>query len=101
MGVLLKTAQGSTTSAIIVVTSIIAPLSAAAGFDTPVELSLLLASIAGGTMMVSHTNDAYFWVISQFSGMGMSSTYKTFSLSTVFMSVAALIIVMVMALVMI
>jgi gluconate:H+ symporter, GntP family len=101
MGVLLKTAQGSTTSAIIVVTSIIAPLSAAAGFDTPAELSLLLASIAGGTMMVSHTNDAYFWVISQFSGMGMSSTYKTFSLSTVFMSIAALIIVMVMALVMI
>lgn len=101
MGVLLKTAQGSTTSAIIVVSSIIAPLSAAAGFDTPVELSLLLASIAGGTMMVSHTNDAYFWVISQFSGMGMSATYKTFSLSTVFMSIAALIIVMIMALVMI
>lgn len=101
MGVLLKTAQGSTTSAIIVVTSIIAPLSAAAGFDTPVELSLLLASIAGGTMMVSHTNDAYFWVIAQFSSMGMSSTYKTFSLATIFMSVAALITVMLMALIMI
>lgn len=100
MGVLLKTAQGSTTSAIIVVTSIIAPLSAAAGFDTPVELSLLLASIAGGTMMVSHTNDAYFWVIAQFSGMGMSSTYKTFSVATIFMSVTALITVLLMALIM-
>jgi GntP family gluconate:H+ symporter len=97
MGVLLKTAQGSTTSAIIVVTSIIAPLSAAAGFDNPLELSLLLAAIAGGTMMVSHTNDAYFWVISQFSGMGMSSTYKTFSLATVFMSISALVIVLMMA----
>lgn len=101
MGVLLKTAQGSTTSAIIVVTSIIAPLAAAAGFDTPVELSLLLASIAGGTMMVSHTNDAYFWVIAQFSGIGMSSTYKTFSLATIFMSIAALITVMLMAIFMI
>ena len=101
MGVLLKTAQGSTTSAIIVVTSIIAPLTAAAGLDTPIELSLLLASIAGGTMMVSHTNDAYFWVISQFSGMGMSSTYKTFSLATIFMSLAALITVMLLALIMI
>jgi GntP family gluconate:H+ symporter len=101
MGVLLKTAQGSTTSAIIVVTSIIAPMAAAAGFDTPIELSLLLASIAGGTMMVSHTNDAYFWVISQFSGMGMSSTYKTFSLATIFMSLAALITVMLLALIMI
>jgi len=101
MGVLLKTAQGSTTSAIIVVTSIIAPLAAAAGLDTPTELSLLLASIAGGTMMISHTNDAYFWVISQFSGMGMSSTYKTFSLATIFMSLAALITVMLLALIMI
>jgi len=101
IGVLLKTAQGSTTSAIIVVTSIIAPLAAAAGFDTPVELSLLLASIAGGTMMISHTNDAYFWVIAQFSGIGMSSTYKTFSLATIFMSIAALITVMLMAMVMI
>jgi GntP family gluconate:H+ symporter len=97
MGVLLKTVQGSTTSAIIVVTSIIAPLSAAAGFDNPLELSLLLAAIAGGTMMVSHTNDAYFWVISQFSGIGMSSTYKTFSLATVFMSISALVIVLMMA----
>ena len=101
MGVLLKTAQGSTTSAIIVVTSIIAPLAAAAGFDTPTELSLLLASIAGGTMMISHTNDAYFWVISQFSGMGMSSTYKTFSIATLFMSIAALITVLLLALIMI
>ncbi len=101
MGVLLKTAQGSTTSAIIVVTSIIAPLAAAAGLDTPTGLSLLLASIAGGTMMISHTNDAYFWVISQFSGMGMSSTYKTFSIATLFMSIAALITVMLLALIMI
>jgi len=100
MGVLLKTAQGSTTSAIIVVTSIIAPLAAAAGLDTPTELSLLLASIAGGTMMISHTNDAYFWVISQFSGMGMSSTYKTFSIATLFMSIAALITVLLLALIM-
>jgi GntP family gluconate:H+ symporter len=52
-------------------------------------------------MMVSHTNDAYFWVISQFSGMGMSSTYKTFSLATIFMSLAALITVMLLALIMI
>ena len=100
MGVLLKTAQGSTTSAIIVVTSIIAPLAAAAGLDTPTELSLLLASIAGGTMMISHTNDAYFWVISQFSCMGMSSTYKTFSIATLFMSIAALITVLLLALIM-
>jgi gluconate:H+ symporter, GntP family len=98
MGVLLKTAQGSTTSAIIVVTSILAPLTASAGFDTATELSLLLAAVAGGTMMVSHTNDAYFWVIAQFSGLTMGQTYKTFSLATVAMSVTVLITVLLLAL---
>ncbi|HVE60869.1 MAG TPA: GntP family permease [Chitinophagaceae bacterium] len=101
MGVLLKTAQGSTTSAIIIVTSIMAPLAASAGFDTSMELSLLLASIAGGTMVVSHANDAYFWVISQFSGLSMPQTYKTFSLATVFMGVSVLIMVLLLALVVI
>ncbi len=98
MGVLLKTAQGSTTSAIIVVTSILAPLTAAAGFTTPVEGSLLLAAIAGGTMMVSHANDAYFWVIGQFGGLTMPQTYKTFSLATVAMSLAVLASVLLAAL---
>jgi gluconate:H+ symporter, GntP family len=97
MGVLVKTAQGSTTSAIIVVTSIIAPLTAAAGFHTPVERSLLLASVAGGTMMVSHTNDAYFWVIAQFSGLNMTQTYKTFSMATVAMSISVLAVVLLLA----
>jgi GntP family gluconate:H+ symporter len=60
MGVLLKSAQGSTTSAIIIVTSIMAPLAANTGFDTNMELSLLLAAVAGGAMVVSHANDAYF-----------------------------------------
>jgi GntP family gluconate:H+ symporter len=101
MGLLLKTAQGSTTSAIIIVTSIMAPLAASAGFDTSMELSLLLASIAGGAMVVSHANDAYFWVISQFSGLSMPQTYRTFSLATVFMGVSVLIMVLLLALVII
>jgi gluconate:H+ symporter, GntP family len=98
MGVLLKTAQGSTTSAIIVVSSILAPLATAAGFNTPVEGSLLLAAIAGGTMMVSHANDAYFWVIGQFGGLTMPQTYKTFSLATVAMSLTVLVSVLLVSL---
>jgi GntP family gluconate:H+ symporter len=97
MGVLIKTAQGSTTSAIIVVTSILAPLTASMGLDQHTELALLLASVAGGTMMVSHTNDAYFWVISQFSGMTMTQTYRSFSLATVFLSITVLISVFILA----
>jgi GntP family gluconate:H+ symporter len=101
MGAIIKTAQGSTTSAIIVVTSIMAPLAAAAGFIQPVELSLLLAAIAGGTMMISHTNDAYFWVISQFSGLSMTETYKSFSLATIVMSITVLVTVLLLSMILI
>lgn len=101
MGAIIKTAQGSTTSAIIVVTSIMAPLATAAGFILPVELSLLLAAIAGGTMMISHTNDAYFWVISQFSGLSMTDTYKSFSLATIVMSISVLVTVLLLSMILI
>jgi len=74
-------------------------IAASAGFDTNMELSLLLAAIAGGAMVVSDANDAYFWVISQFSGLSMQQTYKTFSLATVFMGVSVLIMVLLLGLV--
>jgi gluconate:H+ symporter, GntP family len=99
IGALLKTAQGSTTSAIIVATSILGPIAPIAGFDKPIELSLLLSATAAGAMMISHANDAYFWVISQFSGLTMQQTYKTFSLATIAMGITTLITVLLLSLV--
>jgi gluconate:H+ symporter, GntP family len=100
IGCLLKTAQGSTTSAIIVATGIIGPIAAAAGFTSAVALAILLSAIAAGAMMISHANDAYFWVISQFSGMSMKQTYRVFSLQSIVMSIATLIVIIIMALIM-
>jgi gluconate:H+ symporter, GntP family len=98
IGALLKTAQGSTTSAIIIATSILGPIAPVAGFNQPVELSLLLSATAAGAMMISHANDAYFWVISQFSGLSMQQTYRTFSLLTVMMSLTTIMVVFLLAL---
>jgi GntP family gluconate:H+ symporter len=92
LGVLLKTAQGSTTSAIIVVSSILAPMCEGIGIDTSVELTFLLCSIASGSMMISHANDAYFWVISQFSGLSMIETYKTFSTTSIVLSISTFLV---------
>jgi GntP family gluconate:H+ symporter len=100
IGSFLKTAQGSTTSAIIVATSILAPIAAIAGFVQPISLSLLLSATAAGAMMVSHTNDAYFWVISQFSGLSMQETYRSFSLLSVALSITCLLVILLLALVM-
>ncbi len=94
IGCLLKTAQGSTTSAIIVATSILGPIAVVAGFTEPLPLSLLLSATASGAMMVSHTNDAYFWVISQFSGLSMQETYKSFSLISIVLSVASILVIL-------
>ncbi|MEO6497467.1 MAG: GntP family permease [Mucilaginibacter sp.] len=97
IGCLLKTAQGSTTSAIIVSTSILSPIAFVAGFSTPLSLSLLLAATSCGAMMVSHANDAYFWVIAQFSGLGMQETYRSFSLMSIVLSITCLIMVLLLA----
>jgi GntP family gluconate:H+ symporter len=56
------------------------------GYNEPFSLSLLLAATASGAMMVSHANDAYFWVIAQFSGLTIEETYRSFSLLSVYFS---------------
>jgi GntP family gluconate:H+ symporter len=89
LGILLKTAQGSTTSAIIVVSGILAPIAPIIGIDTAIELTFLLCSISSGCMMISHANDAYFWVISQFSGLNMADTYRVFSVTTIVLSLTS------------
>ena len=101
VGCLLKTAQGSTTSAIIVATSILSPIAVIAGFKQPLQLSLLLSATASGAMMVSHANDAYFWVIAQFSGLSMQETYRSFSLMSMVLSVCSLVFILLLALVLI
>ncbi len=97
IGCLLKTAQGSTTSAIIVATSILSPIAFIAGFKEPLQLSLLLSSTAAGSMMVSHANDAYFWVIAQFSGLSMQETYRSFSLMSIVLSISSLTFILLIA----
>jgi GntP family gluconate:H+ symporter len=77
-----KTAQGSTTSSMVLTTSIIAPLLAALGFVTPLQITFLVMAAGSGAMVVSHTNDAWFWVVSQFTGISARDTYRTHTILT-------------------
>jgi len=79
---LLKTAQGSSTSALVITSSILAPLVGTMGFDTPLELGLVVMALGGGAMTVSHANDSYFWVVSQFSGIEMRNAYRSYTVMT-------------------
>ena len=77
-----KTAQGSTTSSMVLTTSIIAPLLTTLGFVTPIQITLLVMAAGSGAMIVSHTNDAWFWVVSQFTGISAKDTYRTHTILT-------------------
>jgi GntP family gluconate:H+ symporter len=94
---ILKTAQGSSTVAIITAASIVLPLLHALGLDTDKGHLLCVLSMGAGSMMISHANDAYFWVIAKFSGLEMKTMLKVYSLATVWMGLTALAMVYVVS----
>src|SRR5574344_831586 len=86
----LKTAQGSSTVAIITTASIIAPLMGVMGFDTPFEKALAVSAVCSGAMVVSHVNDSFFWVITQMSNMNIKTGYKLHTLGTLICGLSAM-----------
>ncbi|HEY5747068.1 MAG TPA: GntP family permease [Chryseolinea sp.] len=90
---LLKTAQGSSTVAILTAASLTFPLLPALGMDTENGKLLCVLAMGGGSMMISHANDAYFWVISRFGGVGMESMLKVYTVATVGMGLTTLLMV--------
>lgn len=90
---ILKTAQGSSTVAIITAASIVFPLLPALGLDSDNGKLLCVLSMGAGSMMVSHANDSYFWVISKFSGIEMKPMLKVYSIATTFMGLITLMVI--------
>jgi len=95
---ILKTAQGSSTVAIITASSIVLPLLPALGLDSEKGKLLSVLSMGAGSMMISHANDAYFWVISKFSGLEMKTMLKTYSVATILMRSVTLLVVYILSL---
>ena len=95
---ILKTAQGSSTVAIITAASIIQPLLPALGLDSENGKLVCVLSMGAGSMMISHANDAYFWVISKFSGLNMQPMLKVYSVATIWMGLITLAVVYILSL---
>ena len=72
----LKTAQGSSTVALVTTSTIVAPMLASLGLGSPMGAVLATLAIGSGAMVVSHANDSYFWVVTQFSDMDLGTAYK-------------------------
>lgn len=87
----LKTAQGSSTVAIITAASVVAPLLPVMGFDTEMSKAMVVIAIGAGAAFVSHANDSFFWVVTQMSSMNVKQGYRTHSLGTVILGLSAMI----------
>lgn len=78
----LKTAQGSSTVAMITTASLIMPMLESLGLATGHGPILATLAVASGAMMVSHVNDSFFWVITQLSGMSVAQGYRTVTVAS-------------------
>jgi gluconate:H+ symporter, GntP family len=96
---LLKTAQGSSTVAIITAASISAPLLATLGLNTPDGKIICVLAMGAGSMMISHANDAYFWVIAKFAGLDVRSMLRVYTVSTIFMGLTSILMIYILSLI--
>ncbi|HKJ68838.1 MAG TPA: GntP family permease [bacterium] len=94
----MKTAQGSSTVSIITTASIVTPLLSTMGLAGGMGPVLVTLAIGAGAMTVSHANDSYFWVVSQFSGMDVSQAYRLQTVSSGLAGVTGIIMVFVLSL---
>lgn len=87
----IKTAQGSSTVALVTTSAIVYPLSESLGYGSEMGRVLLVMAIAAGSMVVSHANDSFFWVVSQFSSMEVKTAYRAQTLGTLLQGVVAIV----------
>jgi GntP family gluconate:H+ symporter len=89
----IKTAQGSSTVALITTASIMAPLMVSMGFDSEMLKALVVIAIGAGGLVVPHANDSSFWVVTQLTGMNVKTGYKLYTRGALLIGVFAAIVV--------
>ncbi len=89
----LKTAQGSSTVAMITTASIIAPLLGSLGLDSETMRVFAVLATGAGAMAVSHANDSFFWAVTQLSGLSIKQGNQSHSLGTFIMSITAISVI--------
>ena len=77
-----KIILGSSTIAVITVSTLFAPYLNILGYTTIISKVLVLMAIGAGSMVVSHANDSYFWIVVELSGLKIKDAYKARTLAT-------------------
>jgi GntP family gluconate:H+ symporter len=85
---LIRVATGSATVAMTTAAGIVAPIA----FATPgANAELLVLATGAGSLVLSHVNDAGFWLIKEFFGMTVPQTLRTWTVAETIIGVAGLI----------
>ena len=86
-----KSAQGSSTVSLITTASIMVSLMPALGLTSELDKALVVVAIGAGSVIVSHANDSFFWVITQLSGMDVKTGYRLHTTGTFVIGLTAML----------
>ena len=92
----IRVATGSATVATITGAGIVAPV---VGMIPGVNRELLVLATGAGSVILSHVNDAGFWLVKQYFNMTVAETFKTWSMMETILSVVGIILIMLLSLV--
>ena len=93
----LKTAQGSSTVAIMTAASMVAPMLGALHLDNNHGKLLATLAMGAGSMVVSHANDSYFWVVTKFSDLEAGPALRVYTTTTLVMGLTAFLAILLCA----
>lgn len=91
----IRVATGSATVATITGAGMVAPVVA---LIPGVNKELLVLAAGAGSVILSHVNDAGFWLVKQYFNMTVAETFKTWSMMETILSVVALAFIMLLSL---
>ncbi len=92
----IRVATGSATVATITGAGIVAPVVA---LVPDVNRELLVLATGAGSVVLSHVNDAGFWLVKQYFNMTVAETFKTWTAMETILSVVALGLILLLSLV--
>ncbi|WPP01808.1 GntP family permease [Pseudomonas sp. HR96] len=92
----IRVATGSATVATITGAGIVAPV---VDMIPGVNRELLVLATGAGSVILSHVNDAGFWLVKQYFNMTVAETLKTWTMMETILSVVGIILIMLLSLV--